>query len=387
MHLIEVKTAKEKKDFLNLAVTIYKNYPNWIRPLDKDIEDVFDANKNKYFRHGEATRWILKNDKGQLVGRVAAFINRKTAKTSEQATGGIGFFECINDKEAAFKLFDACKNWLKERNMEAMDGPINFGERDRWWGLLTEGFFEPVYGMNYNPPYYRELFEQYGFKNYFEQYFYNLKVSAIVPKKYRERSERIAKDPLYHCEHINKKQLEKYAEDFRIIYNKAWHKYDNFKGMAKEQAMAIIKTIKPIMDEDIVWFAYYNNEPIAFFIMLPDLNQIFKHINNGKLGWIEKLKFLWYRRKGVCRKMCGVVFGVIPEFQGKGLEGFIIMAAAKHVQPMNKYDNMEMTWIADFNPKMIHLAESLGTEKVRTAITYRKLFDETKSFKRAPVIA
>ena len=140
------------------------------------------------------------------------------------------------------------------------------------------------------------------------------------------------------------------------------------------------------MDENIVWFAYHNNEPIAFFIMLPEINQIFKHINNGKLGLIEKIRFAYLRWKGVCRKMYGVVFGVVPEFQGKGVEGYIIMEAAKHIQPMNTYDNMEMTWIGDFNPKMIHLVESLQTEKTRTAITYRKLFDETKEFKRAPLI-
>lgn len=386
MNFKEVQTENDRRAFLEVAPVIYKSDRNWVRPLDKDIESVFDSKKNKFFRHGEAARWILRDNHGNPLGRVAAFINRKTANTSEQPTGGMGFFECVKNKEAAFMLFDKCQHWLKERGMEAMDGPVNFGERDRWWGLLVDGFFDPVYGMNYNPPYYRNFFEEYGFKNYYEQYFYLYKVSQQIPANYRERSERLARDPEYRAVHIEKRNLDKYLEDFRTIYNKAWGgSYRGFRPMPKEQAKNIIYSLKPVMDENIVWFAYYKDEPIAFFIMLPEINQIFKHINNGRLGLLEKMRFMWLRWRGACRKMYGVVFGVVPEFQGKGVEGYIIMAAAKHVQPMNRYDDLEMTWIGDFNPKMIHLVESLGTQKVRTAITYRKLFDRSRPFKRAPV--
>jgi hypothetical protein len=82
----------------------------------------------------------MTDEKGQFAGRVAAFINRKKAFTFQQPTGGMGFFECVNDKEAAQILFDACRTWLEERGMQAMDGPINFGENDNFWGMLVEGF-------------------------------------------------------------------------------------------------------------------------------------------------------------------------------------------------------------------------------------------------------
>ncbi|HEX8549239.1 MAG TPA: hypothetical protein VF691_19920, partial [Cytophagaceae bacterium] len=176
MQLLEVKDKAGIKEFLLLPVRLYKSDPNWIRPLDKDIEEIFDPEKNKYFRHGKAIRWILKDENGRTIGRVAAFINNKTAKTTEYITGGIGFFECINDQKAANFLFDTSKKWLEENGMEAMDGPINFGERDKWWGLLVDGFIEPNYCMPYHFPYYQPLFENYGFKVYFEQYTYHMKV-------------------------------------------------------------------------------------------------------------------------------------------------------------------------------------------------------------------
>jgi hypothetical protein len=130
-----------------LPVRLYKTTPAWIRPLDKDIESVFDPATNKTFRHGQCKRWILQDDAGVTIGRVAAFVNEKTVlKGNDQPTGGMGFFECINDRNAAFMLFEQCRTWLQQRGMEAMDGPINFGNRDRWWGLLVEGFDkEPNY--------------------------------------------------------------------------------------------------------------------------------------------------------------------------------------------------------------------------------------------------
>ncbi|MEO5501703.1 MAG: hypothetical protein ABIR31_09700, partial [Ginsengibacter sp.] len=155
MQLVPITDRFLEKSFLEVPLFIYKDDPNYIRPLDKDINDVFNPKKNKAFRFGECTRWLLRDEnKDRFIGRVAAFVNNKYKnKGDTQKTGGIGFFECINNQEAADMLFDVAKAWLMQRGMEAMDGPINFGERDRWWGLVVEGFKPPIYLMNYNPPY------------------------------------------------------------------------------------------------------------------------------------------------------------------------------------------------------------------------------------------
>lgn len=385
MKIIEVTDPFSRREFLLLPVRLYKDTLAWIRPLDKDIEGIFDPQENKYFRHGEAIRWILQNDEGQTIGRVAAFINKKTANTTEYKNGGIGFFECIDNREAAFMLFDTCKKWLEERDIEAMDGPINFGERDKWWGLLVEGFTEPNYCMPYHFPYYRSLFEEYGFQVYFEQYTYHRKVEDPLPEIYREKADRINRDPNFHFEYIQKGKLEKYAEDFRYIYNKAWAKHSGVREMPKAQAMAIMKQMKPVLDEQLIWFAYFKEEPVAFFIMIPELNQIFRHVN-GKLNLWGKLKFMYHKLRGTCKKMFGVAFGVIPEFQSRGLEGAIVMAAAKVIQPSGRYTDFEMNWIGSFNPKMIKICESVGAKVIKTHVTFRYIFDRSKPFYPAKII-
>jgi GNAT superfamily N-acetyltransferase len=155
--------------------------------------------------------------------------------------------------------------------------------------------------------------------------------------------------------------------------------------MSSLQAKALMKQMKPIIDEKIIWFGYYNDEPIAFYINLPEVNQIFKYVN-GKLDLIGKLKFLYHKWAKTCNKMIGLVFGVVPEHQGKGIEGALVIATAGMVQDeYPRYENLEMNWIGDFNPKMIRVVEQVGGDIVKTHHTYRKLFDETKEFKRARI--
>ncbi len=383
MQLQEVTTEADKQLFLQVAIDIYKNDPNWIRPLDKDIEEVFDPAKNKFFKQGECRRWVLKDESGRAIGRIAAFTNKKYK--NEQPTGGIGFFECINDQQAANFMFDHCKKWLQERGMEAMDGPINFGERDKWWGLQVEGYQPPLYCMNYNLPYYKDLFESYGFLPYFHQICFFMKVTTQLTDKFFARHAEVAKDPDYKAVMIRKGELEKFAKDFTYVYNKAWAGHGGGKTLEERVVQKMFKTMKPVMDEHISWFTYYKDEPIAIWINLPDLNQYFKHLN-GKFSLYHKLKFLWLKQFGKCTKFVGLVFGIIPEFQGKGIDAFMVVEAAKVIQTQLKYEDYEMQWIGDFNPKMLNIAESLGTTRSRVLSTYRFLFDRNKEFKRHPML-
>src|SRR6185295_2346093 len=386
MQLVEVTNSSLAKEFLLVNVELNKNNPAYIRPLDKDIYEVFDKKKNKTFRSGEVIRWILKDAEGKLIGRIAAFVNKKYKnKGDDVPTGGIGFFDCINDQNAADMLFDVAKHWLMQKGMQAMDGPINFGERDRWWGLLVEGFEPPVYCLNYNPPYYQELFENYGFRNFFNQHCYALKVMERVQEKFYTRHALIADDPDFSSRHIEKSQLEKFAKDFTIVYNKAWAKHGGIKELNQQVVIKLFRTMKPIMDEKVCWFVYYKNEPIGIWVNLPDVNQWFKYLD-GKFDLFHKLKFLWVKKTKKCRKFTGLVFGVVPEFHGKGVDAYMIMEGASLIQGQHLYDDFEMQWIGEFNPKMINVAESLGTYRSRLLTTYRYLFDRAKEFKRHPIL-
>jgi hypothetical protein len=386
MQIFEVSSKADINDFHRVPWVVYRDDSNWIPHLKQDIDKIFNPAKNKLFANGSAMRFVLRDESGVPIGRVAAFINGKTAHTFEQPTGGIGFFDCINNQAAAFLLFDAAKEWLTKQGMEAMDGPINFGERNQFWGLLIDNFTDPgSYGMNYNPHYYRDFFETYGFGVYFEQYVFKrdmyLPAQPVFVRKYNQ----MATNPDYRISNIQGVSWEKLAQDFMTVYNGAWGGHENFKPMTIETARKTIKALKPVVDREIVLFAYYQNEPIAFYINIPELNEIFKYVN-GNLNWLGKLKFIIHKWLKTPDTMVGIVFGVVREFQGKGIEGALIKWMEDMQMANKNYTETILTWIGDFNPKMLRVCENLGGRRYRTLATMRYLFDRNKPFKRAPLI-
>ncbi len=386
--LISVRTAQDKEDFRQLPYRIYRGDPNWIPHIRQEVDAVFDPQQNTFFTHGTAERWVMKNPAGEVIGRVAAFINERKAHTFTQPTGGMGFFECIDDQAAAFALFDQCRKWLSERDMEAMDGPVNFGENNKYWGLITRNFeLPPYYGQNYNPEYYIKFFEDYGFQIYFEQIIFHRSFHDLLPEVYQRRADRLKKQGTYKLVNYKKRESLKFARAFMDIYNDAWQTHDNFKAMTETQAMALLKQIKPVVDEDMLYFVYHEGQAVAFMIALPNINAIYRRVGDNMNLW-GKLKFLYYQKTLPVREVYGVAFGVKQKYQMRGIEGLIFDDIIDIVQrtPNYKYDNYIVTWVGDFNPKMIRVMEALGAKQVRTLATYRKLFDENAVFERSPII-
>lgn len=383
MQVIEVNSPQSAQAFLKLPLYIYKNDPHWIQPLTQDIEAVFDPTKNKLFQEGaQLKRWLVEKN-NRVVGRIAAFVNPHYIE--KQPTGGIGFFECVDDQEVANLLFDTSKRWLQQQGMQAMDGPINFGERDQWWGLLVEGFHAPLYAMNYNLPYYEALFENYGFQNYFNQECFALPINAQLSQRMNLFHERLLRSNLYRAEHLQKKNLSKYIQDFLTIYNDAWSTHGGGKQLTLAQAQAIFKTMRPVIEEKLVWFVYHENRPIAFWINLPDLNHYFRKMK-GKFGVLQKLYFLYLQKTSRNPKAVGLVFGVVKEFQGRGVDAFMIIEGRKVMARDLSYTDYEMQWIGDFNPKMIKIAYELGAHLSRKLTTYRIMFDANASFERHKIL-
>lgn len=389
--LKEVTTKADEQIWLHADRRIYKGNRNWVCPLDDDILKVFDPKRNELFHGGEAIRWTaFDTTTGETAGRIAAFYNRDMAALNEQPTGGCGFFECVDDQELANMLFDAARLWLASRGMEAMDGPINFGSRDAWWGLLVQGYeFQPLYANPYNPPYYKELFENYGFRNYFNQNTYLWRVyDDSLNDVVLEKAKRVMSTPGYRFEDIRHTDLEEAAENLRIIYNKAWSLFTGVKPMDKEEAQEMMHALKPIIDPNIIFFAYFNDEPIGFFVMVPDLNRIIGKFN-GKLNLLNKIRLMIDLKLKRCDRIFGIIFGITPEFQGKGIEsGMMRHILETYIRSdRNHYRTIEFAWIGDFNPVMNRMIEYyVCATRHKMHTTYRYLFDREKEFHRCPRI-
>ncbi|SHJ62009.1 hypothetical protein SAMN05444280_12444 [Tangfeifania diversioriginum] len=386
MQLIEVTDKKSKKYFHKTPHFIYRDDPNWACPLEGMVENTFDPQKNPSFKNGEAKRWVLKNSSGELVGRIAAFYNLDKAKIFEQPTGGCGFFECMDNQEAANLLFDTARDWLKTKGMEAMDGPVNFGENYMNWGVLADGFMPQGFGMPYNPSYYVKLFENYGFKVYFEQYSYHLDTTLPeLPDRFWKVAEWVAKKPQYSFRHFSWKEKEKFIDDFAQIYDNAWRFHEHFKPIDKDDLNEFINSAKFLIEEDLIWFAYHEGEPIALFVAVPDFNQILAKLNGRITTW-NFPKVLWLKWRKTMTRTRSLIIGIVPKFQRSGIDAAIFWHLRPAMYRKPWYTEMELSWAGDFNPKIVALYESVGGKRAKTHYTMRYLFDRDKPFTRAPII-
>lgn len=385
MSIEEVISPAQQKEFLKVPKILYKNNPTWVCPLDREINSVFDHKQNTFYKHGSATRFTLKNKNKELIGRVAVFIDKKTAFLNKQATGGMGFFECIDDQKAANLLFEAAKNWLLDREMEAMDGPINFGETDKYWGLLVKGFTHPAYEISYNYPYYQALFENYGFKTYYNQEGFHMDITKPLPERFTKIAAWLSNKPEYTFEHFQWKNINNYVNDFAEVYNLAWASFKkNFEPMQPEYIVHTLKKARMIIEEEFIWIAYYNGKPVAIYLMYPDLNQILKHLD-GKMHILNMLKFFYLKKTNTITRARGVLMGVIPDFQGRGIEAAIILKLQDMFKRKSHYTEIEFSWVGDFNPKMKKIFLSVGSVPAKSYKTYRYLFDHKKTFERYPI--
>ena len=386
MEIIQVGDNATIAAFHELPLLNYKNDKNWVPPLRKVIDDIFNPLKNEGFLHGDARRWLV-TEGDQTLGRIAAFFDRSKIEEGSEQAGNMGFFECSNNYKAASLLFDTARDWLKSEGFTAMDGPVNFGENFFNWGLLVDGFEQQGYGMQYNPPYYKKLFEKYGFKTYYQQFSYHLDItSPNLPERFWKIAEWVSKKKDFHYKSFSFKEQDRCIDDFITIHQQAWAKHTNYKPINRNDLKTIIRDAKLITEEDFIWYVYYKNEPIAFFMMIPDLNQILKHLKNGKLNLWNILKLLYLRKTKTMTRCRVLVMGVVPKFQGAGIESGIFWQLRQVLLRKPWFKEMELSWVGDFNPKMMKLFNSVGGKYAKTHETLRYLFDRNKPFERLPII-
>jgi hypothetical protein len=236
--IVEVSNKDSKRLFHQVPFHLYAEDKNYIAPLQHEVEGVFDDTVNKVLLEGSAKRFVLTDENDQPIGRIAAFVDHKRNKIQDYNLGGIGFFECIDNSQAASTLFETAFNYLKEFDIDVVEGPVNFGERDRFWGLLVDGFFPPLYQENYNPPYYQRLFEENGFQP-FEQVITFKGISKKIPfDRMKAVAQRIRERYPISIKTLDYSQIEQFAEDFVTVYNASFSKFDHFKPLLTHQIIA-----------------------------------------------------------------------------------------------------------------------------------------------------
>jgi hypothetical protein len=361
----EVKNQQDLMTFIRFPWEIYQGDRYWVPPLIKDQLLKFDP-KHPFRSHSEMI-FFLAYRGGKVVGRIAGIIDHHYIEFHQEKLGFLGFFESIPDAEVAGILLSTVADWLKGHGMERMAGPMNPSTNDEC-GLLIEGFdSSPCLMMPYNPRTYPSLLEGFGLRKKMDLYAYLLETPTFHLARLDRITERLRKrEPQLYVRPIRLRHFDEELKIVKEIYNQAWSKNSGFVPMTDEELNLTAKELKPLVVSELILFAYWGKDPIAFSVSLPDYYEVLKHLN-GKIGLLGAIKFLYYSKK--INKIRVMLLGVKHDFQKKGVEGLLYIETFKRGNKKG-YHRAECSWILEENILMQHGIEAMGGKRYKTYRIY-----------------
>ncbi len=358
MNIVEVKSKRQKKDFIMFPFKLYKNDSLWVPLLIRDMKKIIEGSGSLLFQSGPHT-FFLAYEGTEVVGRLAVGIDEKLNKLRNKQEGYITLFECVNDKKIAFTLLDTAISWLKDKGMKYVSAFVSPTNGDDFRGMLVENFEDPplIY-TSYNPSYYVDFFENYGFKrdHVFLAFKYNLKSlpldDAIRVIEYAKKKFGFITRPADYS------KFKREAKALQYIIERAEIplEYDYLIPPTQEEILSLAKELKNFIPPNFIQFAWVKDEPVGFAVTIPDYNQVLKKLM-GRLFPLGFLKFLWYKRK-INRARVFLSF-VLPEYQSKGIPAALFVELLKYARSLG-YEFAEGSTININNVKMCKEAEGAG---------------------------
>jgi hypothetical protein len=365
---IEISRLENKRDwddFIRLPWQIYKNNPYWVPPLIKEVKEIFDVAKNPFWEHAQKELFLAKKD-GRPAGRIAAIIDRNHNDFHQENTGFFGFFETIDDFAVAELLWNEARAWLKQNGMNIMRGPASPSLNDEC-AFLQEGFDKsPAVMMPYSPQYYLPLAEQYGFKKAKGLYALLKTAEDGIPERIERMVQVIKKKTKVRIRPVDFKHFDRDVQYLKDIYNAAWEKNWGFVPMTDKEIDLAARKLRQFAVPQLIQFAEIGDEPIGITVTVPDINQVLKRLN-GRLGPVEILKFLYYKRKidGV-RSLIG---GVKREYRNTGIIAVLYYETEKAGVKLG-YKWSELGWNLEDNDLINQFDLAIGGKIYKRYIIY-----------------
>jgi len=377
MPIRPARSRSELRRFIDLPWKLYGKDSLWVPPLKSEVRDILGG-KNPFWRHAERELFLASLG-GRDIGRCAAIVDRGFNEFHGERTGFFGFFECVDDPDAARALLEAAKDWLRRKGMRVLRGPASpsFNEE---CGTLIDGFDDPpAVMMPYNPPYYADLMEACGLSKAKDLFSYRLRSKDPIPDRIAKLADRVEKKENIIVRGLRKDRWDSELGIIRDIYNEAWQKNWGFSPMTPPELDLMAEKLKPIVDPEAVHFADVDGRTVAFSVLLPDVNQVLKRLD-GRLGPLGLLKFLYYFRK--IDRIRLVTLGVRDAYRRRGLE--VLLYRAAWLTARRKGWDGELGWILEDNWKMNRGMQAMEADLYKKHRIYEAPLEETAPLHSRP---
>jgi GNAT superfamily N-acetyltransferase len=366
MHVREVKTRADLKQFIELPYRLYKDDPVWVPPLRSEQWGQFELKRNPMLDHCEYTLFLLE-DGGQAVGRISAFTDRLALEHWGQPIGLFGSYECIADEGASRMLLGAARDWLRGRGMKSMRGPWSFASQE--WGLVIEGFTPPPVVMApYNPAYYNDHLTAFGLAKAKDLlvYYVDMREGYKIPERYVSLTEKVQKRYGVSIRHADMSKLEREVQIFVRLANASIAENWGFYPVTEAEGRAIARDLKPIIrGRDVIIAEDKDGKPIGFAMAIPDVNVLLRGLNGSLLpfGWLKLLIGL-----PRLRQVRLWALGVVPEYQGKAIDALLYRRLWESLG--SAVDRVEINYVLEDNVRMNNALHHLGAKPLRRYRVY-----------------
>lgn len=346
-----VSTKNESDDFFLLPWDLHSKDPNWVPPLRIAVKDLLDTKKNPFFKHATMQLWVAYRD-GKRVGRIAGVVDQNHNTFHEEKTAFWGFFETENDIETAKALFGVVEAWSKQKGMAMLRGPMNPSTNHECGMQISAFDTKPFIMMTQNPAYYPELVEKAGFSKAKDLYAWLVDNSAPFDPKLVRRAAQLEQAEHVKYRHVDMKNFDAEIERLLEVYNDAWEKNWGFVPMTDEEFRHMAKDMKQIVVPEMLLIIEVKGETAGFALWLPDVNQVFAKIPDGKLFPTGLLKILWHTkvRKTMNRGRI-LTLGLKKKYQRMGLAPLMYMRYFQ-IAPKLGYPIAECSWVLEDNKPM-----------------------------------
>jgi hypothetical protein len=340
---------KGMKDFLLVAKDIHASDPNWVRPLDMDIEERLDKKKNPFFEHADGTAFVA-YDGGKRVGRITAQIDHEHLKRHNDQAGFFGFLDTVDDPEVTKALLAEASAWLGARGMKRARGPFSLSINEET-GCLVEGFDRPpMVLMPHHQPYQGKLIEQAGFAKLKDFFAWEYDVGE-VPTRAQKAHDDIAAMPEITVRTVDPARM---LEDVRIlmdIFNDAWSDNWGFVPLTESELVKMAKDMKLILMPEITRIVFIDGEAAAVSFGLPNINEMIQDLDGSILPFgIARL--LWRLRVRGPKSGRLVILGIrkkwrhVRRYAGLSAYLYVQMNRAAHLLGMTA---SELSWTLEDN--------------------------------------
>lgn len=366
----EVRNGRQLEEFVQLPFSLYQGSAQWTPGLKKDDLALLTPGKHPFWLSATGKLFLARDD-GKAVGRIAAIIDHKYNDYAKTRCGAFGFFECVNDRQAAHALFDASRAWLEEGGMEYMRGPLN-PSTNYSCGLLVSGFDYPTtLMMPWNPPWYAGLLESWHFHKEQDLFAYLISRDGIeLPGWLADEIKRIKSEKTFTCRPSGKATLKDDIKAMLEIYRESWADNWGFSPLSPEEAAEHVKELSAILDPRFFVLFFHNGEPVAGMVALPNMNPLLKRLN-GKLG-ISAPWHYWRARKDIRRGYRIMLFGILPKYRLYGLPLLLFDYLLRQARAIPEFEWMEGSWVLEDNVAIDDLIEDFCGKLIKRYRIYRR---------------